>query len=417
MSFLDSLTSEVRNATCGWLSLQDNLNRWGQDALAGLVTRTTGGFITPVRLPNPAGFWYSLLCNRQPPPPPPPPFPGGQCDGVGYRVEVDNARYTVGCVRASDLTGSVDVWGPILAVRLVPADPLPSNKQHRLLVDCRGKFSDPIGPIQTVDAGSRSNLTSQDCPSPFITDIRVIRLDGNPDNCGDPPEFIPIPFPRPAPIIIAPSFNWVDIDNNVQVQPSFRIRINRPNLTFAPRFNIPVSVDLGNPSGAAPGTFAPTVNFNFGLSGEVNISIDNSTQLPPENPDDEIPDPNPIPVPKPPRPPKETEDSFTILYGVLVTARQVDPSRVTIVELNGSPSLYAPDAGTVNFVYQVGESTVYGRPLRVQAGKQVLYVDNEFEATGFSVQARPGWDIEDFALTRPIPVEEVIRNGYANLLG
>lgn len=417
MSYRDSLTDSVRDAACSWLALQDNLNQWGQDSLASLLRLTTGGFITPVRLPNPAGFWYQLLCDRPQPPAPPPPFTGGQCDGVGYRVEISAARFTSGCVRASDSFGSVEVWGPIFAIRFEPVEPPPSNKAQRILIDCRGRFSDPIGDNQTIDGGIRTNLTGQDCPEPFITNIDVIRLDGMPDDCGDPPEFIPPPFPRPRPIIIAPSFNWVDIDNNVQIQPDFRIRIGRPNLTLAPRFNIPIDVDLGNPGAPAGAPFSPTLTFNFGLSGTVEINIGISTSIFPPSPDSGLPDPNPIPVPDPPPPDKDTPETVELLYGVVVTAVQSDPSKVTIVELNGDPSLFAPDAATLNFVYKSSGSNVFGRPIRVQNGKQVVYVDNEFEAVGFTVQPRAGWEVESVALRRPVAVEDVIRMGYANILG
>jgi len=412
LNYRDALVSNTRDAVCGWMGVQDNLNRLGQDTLAALVRFSTGGILTPVRLPNPAGFWYQLLCNRPSPPAVPPPYTGGQCDGVQYDVTVITTRTGVGCSPASNSSGTTRVWGPVEAVFLEPVEPATGNQSQVLTIRCRGKASDPIQPAAEVNAGLRSNLANADCPAPTIVDIQVVRVDGQPDDCGDPDERIPPPYPSPRPIIVAPSFTWIDNDANVRIQPSFRIRIGRPSVTINPSVRIPIDIDLGNPSGAPAGSFSPTVNIGLGLDGSISIGIGGDTIINPPDPDDVLPDPNPIPVPDTPKPVPTKPENIALLYGAVVTARQVGSSRTTLVQLNGDPSLYAPDAATLNFVYQAGKSKFFGRPHRINHGKQVIYTDNEFQAVDVRVSARPGWDVDVVTLVREVPKELGIFFGY-----
>jgi hypothetical protein len=300
-----------------------------------------------------------------------------------------------------------------LAVRFIPEDPLPGNKRQRIFITCRGSGGTSPGPIQDVDAGARQNLTSNsDCPAPEIVDIQVSRVDGLPDDCGDPPEFIPIPFPRPRPIIVVPQFTWIDNDNNIQIQPDFRIRIDRPSITLAPNFNIPVSVDLGNPGGAAPDTFAPTFNLGFNFNGSVTVNIGGDTNFPLPDPDDDLPVPEPIPIPDP-DPEKSPDPKLVrILYAAIVTARQTGPTNTTSVQLLNSPTIIAPDAGKLNFLYEIGKSRSYGPPNRIMHGKQIIYAENEFLAIDAEVDGRPGWEINVSKLYRDIDEKLLMDLGY-----
>jgi hypothetical protein len=413
VSFLDSLVDNARDAYCSWLSAQDNLVQWGQDAFTGIMERTTGGFIQPIYPPNVARFWYQLLCNRPAPPWEAPRWTGGQCPCDQYFVRLD---YTVYDNNGTPLPRFAQgtFFGPILDVTFeINPDPNPF-KRGLSQVLCRGR----PGTEQCRPSIGLEPLTTnfgnggRDQPDPFVNSITVTRVDGGSDDCGDPPAFIPAPVPRPRPIIPVPSFTWIDVDLNTNIQNDFHIRIGRPTLNINNDFYVPIDIDLVSPSLNIENNFSPSLTLNVSFSGTINIGGPSAPGKPPDDPVDDLPDPDPIPVPDPPPDPDEPPDTPTLLYGAICTAVQTDPSRVTTVQLDSISDLYAPDAGTVAFVYREGSSTFFGRPMRVQWGKQSLYADNEFTCVDVLASPRPGWTINISKLERSVPEAYLTDRGY-----
>jgi len=298
--------------------------------------------------PPPPSLW-PLLCPDRPPPPqafPRPPFEGGQCEGVTYRIEglsavtksagdPDGTRQLIG-------NGNRNVIGPVGGFTLEN----PLNDGFRRIGIRTG-----VGVILVRDAPGDSVWYSD----PLFT--AIVRVDGEPDDCGNPPSEYPIP-PAPFPPLppedrpvtdpdggpdinftfaptLAPIF--IDIDGSVNVP--VNVNVSGPNI-FAP-VDIPVNINLP--------TFAPSFNFGGGGGG--------GNPGPPTSPCCEPPT-----VPGPGVEGEEDQPIVTEpppeglrMYGVQVLS-QVEADRTSATNIStGSeiPDLWVPRIGSVYFELDV----------------------------------------------------------------
>lgn len=193
------------------------------------------------------------------PPPPPPPFLGGQCCGVNYRVEV-TATLVVSNGQSIPFNGNSTVFGKVGKVR-VENEGTGTNEITKIVVDfyegpnCDVPNEAVPRSTQVVNSNGTTNII-------VIDSVNVVRTDGQPDTCGNPPGVYPPgdlttnDFDFNTTIEFSPS---VDVDVNVSITPT--VVLVGP--TFSPELN--VNVGGINVTASLGGfTFSPTINFNNG---------------------------------------------------------------------------------------------------------------------------------------------------------
>lgn len=224
-------------------------------------------------IPNPASdllfqIWDGF-CGDEPPPgagglpaPPAPPFSGGQCNCVRYRASINATGGGLGnLVREF----SVDVWGPITGFRLTP---LPQAQAQKVEVICRGNGANcgPVGSI--VPMVQWGNTPSP--PVPSFTINSIIRLDGQPDNCGNPPAgYPPAPPPPPGGYTSPPT----PITFNNQTTNNYYFNFTPPTAPATPaNFFPPIIINYlkaeANPEFSIPIEFNFNGDINFGGGGD-----------------------------------------------------------------------------------------------------------------------------------------------------
>lgn len=217
------------------------------------------------------------------PPPPPPPFVGGQCCGVNYTVNV-TATLLISDGSSIPFNGSSQVAGKVAGVRVENRN---SGLQEITLIVVdylRGAACDI--PDTTVPRSTQVNNSDGTTSKIQIDSVAIVRTDGQPDNCGNPPGVYP-----PGNL----TTNDYDFSTTINFNPSASVSVDvsvTPTIVvsgnnFSPSLNI--NVGGINVSASLGGfTFSPTINFNGG---------------------DRIPTFDPRPVPPPaitPAPPPNT---------------------------------------------------------------------------------------------------------------
>lgn len=276
-----------------------------------------------------------------------PPFEGGQCPGVPYLLQ-----YTFNGEPGTDQR---PLRGPITS-----AGNFPQASGQGL---CRVRFTG------TNSSGQEQTITAVAGACESIGFVGLVRQDGLPDTCGDPP---PVPPPgQPPPTDPRPPGTVVNID-----LPD----IGPIDVTFSPivgivyvgvnnSINVPVTVNIDL------GGFAPSFDIDF------NIDLTNPgadpVPLPPKtprNPDGrpEIPD---CPPPAECRPsPEEEEPEGPIdeqpdngggqeVIGLVVRTTDITPrARATQIGQAKNPDIYAPALGFVNFGYRTSDGALVWSP-------------------------------------------------------
>lgn len=210
--------------------------------------------------------YMSYMCQDKPQPTPPQvPFTGGQCPGVSYDVTINIIAYNIGnCQEILNVNPVFTVIGPVegtvFEVTTVNEAQTSCNGLSNTFVDLGEWVLRSASPDLVVAVGIYKDALNAATPplsSAIITD--VVRTDGQPDTCGDPP----VRYPETNPTVndysttinfTAPDGGSLDID--VVYQPD--------NYNFPLEFDVgglDVSLDLGgfefnfsprNPDGTLP---------------------------------------------------------------------------------------------------------------------------------------------------------------------
>lgn len=197
---------------------------------------TTPGVIFDLNPVN-RGLWQELCVKRPaglPPPPPPPQFSGGQCPVVyeaylGY----DSQGTTYTNVRVGQY------FGAILDARRAPSNNRPDLFDAVQFL-CYGKYSDsssrPFSQPQWLEAVGvpRRGFT-------YYKVERLVRIDGKPDNCGNPPA------PVVKPVVLPPeqrttNINVTNLDNTVT---NVNVALGFPSASVDFGLSVPLTVNLG----------------------------------------------------------------------------------------------------------------------------------------------------------------------------
>lgn len=229
MAFLDDIKGAVESAVCFTLSSYDKAFGW------------LGG-------PNPAAGARGAFCdNPKPPDPPPSPFNGGQCEGVEYEVSL--------LLAGTSTTLQTTLFGPITQLTWQVEEDLPNGDQRgRFIRSGRNAQGAPVTLNQERTYGASQLPVSTQGPT---------RVDGQPDDCGDPPPPPPPPYiPEPITEPIPDPDGGPDIDVDITLFAPIIIggnvfapvRITGPTfnldgrINLSPNFDIDVGINLGGGS-------------------------------------------------------------------------------------------------------------------------------------------------------------------------
>lgn len=334
VGFFNSLQNAIRTGFCQFVADEARLEY--------AFAQATGSIYSPEGIPGTSAFWRTLVCDTPVPPTKTPPFQGGQCftsynvSGVYNVVEKSTGntfQATFNILVTGQVNGlSVSNPGPITSLDL--------------------QFTQPNGQSGTANITSLGNQF--DINGQAITNI--VRSDGLPDNCGNPP--VPPPPPPPpgsnvqptnvtyinndgvdviVPVVLVYGQAFVDINANVTIP--IEVNINA-NANFTANFNISTGGISINPGSGGGRDRSP----NGGGKGNGN----KGRRLPV----------NPPPNPITPENPEDDADDNESIIGVIVTTTTVDSSKPTIIGQLDNPDIYAPSLGYVSFEINIGDDGV-----------------------------------------------------------
>lgn len=362
--FERELFNTVRNAFCTALEAQQNYY--------GYVGRNPF-FITARMAEALMGAAYRTFCNREPPPPPEPSFTGGQCATMYDVTLLKNAILGNGNPKPG-YPDSITVrgMGPVEGFSITQ-DP---GSVQVIFVN----FADGD------DYAGNLNLPDEQFVNCAITNI--VRLDGLPDDCGDPP--IPTPTPDPG-------FN--EGDTNITYTNNEGVDITVPlififadlNVNLKGELTVPVRIDLGGLDFKIGGE----LNLN---NNEINLNFGNKNYnrngLP--NPDGYKPDPNLPDVPDDvpddvylPSPDDTDDETSRILRACIVSTNNV-PDDISIIYQTGNPNITAPNLGYVSFCISVNGSLSWTSDIPVKNQRNFIVCPWEGGAVAVRGTPRPG---------------------------
>jgi hypothetical protein len=306
---------------------------------------------------NPYAQFYRWACDVEPPSEfdNSAKYTGGQCPVV-YKVFYTLKQYDENgaLLRSDSANGDDRLWGEIK--RPISAK-FATTPGSQIVVSFYGYGSGYFprasneGESFTTTAPFNANTRSFE-----ITDLSYVRLDGLPDDCGDPP-----------PVIEPPPGNWnhydVDItyndDNGIDITVpvtfvfgfafiNAKAELNIPfTLQLSPNFNFQgtlnvntgdVNVDLfpsiQNNSGDTIYNF-PGSSATYNINNNYNIDGDRPDEPPNANTDD--------------KPSGTTNGNKKIIRGVIVTVYGLNSRKHTLLYQTANPNIYVPNIGFVSF--------------------------------------------------------------------
>lgn len=386
-SFRDSLTSGIRGAVCSYLATGRNYYH----AIRGI---SPGSFFPWAAF----AAAYRLACDREPPQEvsPQPPFTGGQCP-VFYRVRLN--------INAKDNQGNddpnVSYYNPYEKVVLGAITSIgveQSGNQKTVIVRAQPTPAAPGG----VTAYSTFNMSFY--TSVTATVHSIVRVDNQPDNCGDPPPN-PVPPPDNSTTQIDVTYNDNDgVEINVPVFAVFapvfidvNAELNIPiRLSFSPSFNASFNASFNFSTG--------DVNFNFSntnVSGGGNTANPTPDCFSDDGNDPGVPDDVPTPTEPPPSEPPEDETQG-VLRGVIVTSTYVaDP--ITEIFQDENPNIFIPRLGNVQFLFRIGNKLAWSADIPVRNKRQ--FIPCPWDGGAIDVKGTPVQNVE-FSLTKVYTAEQ-----------
>lgn len=389
MGFREGVASAVKGKFCEFADKTEPFARW-------LYEKTR-----PIQPGSSASFWdidnqlpglASLICDLPEPPEYPPrtssPFTGGQCP-VPYRVELtyeqfgaDGESDGVFTAEATELNrGNGPIYGPVGYPFVVDYSEFESGISFR------------------ANTASGQTVTSSFFRAAGINTYSILnwvvtRVDGLPDDCGNPDE---VPLPP-----FSGDDNKYDVD--ISFDDGSGVTVNVPaDLTFAfPIFN--VNGDLSVPFNIE--------NLNLNLNGEFNLSTgdisfnfgggnsDNEKCCLGERTEDEPPESEDDPPP-------EEEEERDIIIGAIVTC-QFDENevRAQVYGQGEGPVLYHSRLGNIYFVVEVSGRRIWTPAQTIQHRQVYIPCPAGFAAVEVKGYFRKGVTFEITPVYRKISETE-----------
>lgn len=395
VGFRQSLEDAIRSNICQVLQPLATAQYVFSDAL-GNVTGIDG-------LPQPSAWAANFICPNDPPPQPvPPTYNGGQCACINYAVSttINYDEFNNGVPTGSGtqtIGGGGGYFGKLGGVR---NQPIPNGLELQIEtgIDCPGETVSfrTIGFFQLVLPGTAifRRITSQT--------YDIVRVDGQPDNCGNPP-VQPPPPPPPNANVVNTNFTYNDNSGNNFTIPlaivvgvayvNARAEINIPlNLTlnatanFTANFNLSTGgITINPPAGGGQRRY-PTDD----CSGNGNRGYQPSPTLPPS--------------PVDPSNPNEPPDDESVIVGVVITSSEIESRKPTIILQTDNPNIYAPSLGYVSFFISVGggEGGGWTTDIPVKNIRQFIACPWDGGATDVKATPIPGVTFEVTPIRRSI---------------
>jgi hypothetical protein len=361
----NQLRDAIRPAICTAFSVGNTGARFIGAAIGGL-RRLLGGGSEPVGYPfNQARQSVANFCNQLPRQPDEAPITGGQCVGILYEVRVTVDSYINGVFASKIVDQSMQgvVPGPVTSVRIRQPDMLTVEAYN------------PSGLQATLFLGTSPNQTYKN-----LTNARVVRIDGQPDNCGDPPPLYP---PWNPGVDIIP----INIDGrvyalalgiavlNLNGELNVDFSIEDPEFTLEGNINFDIGeINFGSPGSAIPGNCDPPIVFT----------------PPGAAPDD------------PPEPP----NSFPFV-GVHLRIIPGSPNPRTSVFPYGEigPTLYIPRLVSVSFLIKAGSLLSWSEPQDAKFRNSWIEVPGKFFALDYRLYAPQDLEISVYPAYLPVEVQ------------
>lgn len=337
MGFRDDLETAVKDGFCAITAVPDVIFDMSNNL--GISSRF-GKPLPGVDLPRQVRNANDYFCNRTPTNPPPPPGAHGQC-ATDYRI-----RYTVEYTDRFRHFGPHDydrnnIEGPFQG----PFDKIDSDGNLRFII------IGPDGEEKTLSGVDKSGISSLE-KSPYI----ITRMDGLPDDCGDPAD-------RPPP---------TEADRTTE------INIGGDNATLS----------IGQLRITGDGNVVAGVyinNNNYSFTGEVSLTgpsltINVGDKRTTDDDDDDEPEKG-----------EPDEDGGGIIGAVVDVSYTVLPDKVTVIPQPGNnPDIFIPNLGFVAFKVVVDETTTWSKDYPVKGTTTFIEWDGALDAVGVAGTPRPG---------------------------
>lgn len=365
-SFRDEIVGTVRDAACFVLGQIEN----AVEFLGSAARPEDNG------IPYPGLFGYRLLCNREPPSIPPSPFTGGQCDtlyDVAYSLNLDDVNTPGGSANGFPLNAiQPNVPGPIGGIQWRSLEG--GSTYQAVILHGEGETV-----VYTVSPNAFENGLRID----YAIVTGVNRVDGLPDDCGNPP-----------PSIGPPPEGGNQVDRDITYTDVNNIDITIPvTITFAPAF---VNGDL---SLSIPFQINSDVDFSVNLAGALNLStgdvdlsfspsfnvpgLGNGCEPKPVTDEDPPPIPDGVPQPEPPTNPDAVPAR---IIGVIVTS-DLDNVNATQIFQESNPDVFAPRLGNIAFYLDIAGKRAWTVDIPIRNLRQ--YVDCPYSQGAVAVSGTP----------------------------
>lgn len=332
VDFADALKGAVRTGFCSVIGTVA-----AADKIASRIGFGEAGSLVKWNMPDAI---YQAVCSNDPPPPPPASFTGGQCDAnYNVTVEFDFVYVPTGAVEDHSVQ-TIAVRGAVKGLRRSNPDP------NTIRLDIVGGVAgNPSG--ESLNFVGSTTLPNNDIRNERITN--VVRIDGNPDNCGDGP-------PQKPPFVPGSNIYNTNITYNnghTDVTVPVGLAFGFLNVNANAELNVPVNATVN-------ANVQLGVNFNL-QTGDISFKFPSNDPSGNPYPDDRVyilpwdtTNSGPLP-PKPPgggdaTPTKPSPPSTDkVIIGCWVTVTNVQNPALQVIYQTGDPNVYAPDLGLVSF--------------------------------------------------------------------
>lgn len=341
--FSIALSEYMQDFVCAALDVEQDATPWLNDAISSIPGSRARPLTPEDRAPYEAARRNACRLGRDPLNPAvdfpaDPGFLGGQCD-TDYRIFVTVNSLFNGQPANEFVDQSLQsvLRGPIVAVFI--------RSDASMVV-----ATNADGDEATLFSGTNSSVTYIN-----LRDVRVERVDSQPDNCGDAPGAGDGPrYPIGGGDLI-----WDDDEGN-QITEPVDVVARRPVIGPGGGFDLPFDVCFAS--------FCLDVTFNVNV-GEVNLNFgggnggDASPCCPPI---DEVPEDGSE------NDPDEPDDD--VRYRGIIAYCSFDANRISATQLgNGQgPSLFVPRIAVVRFAMELGDRRAWSIDIPIKQRQQVI---------------------------------------------